>query len=437
MITSLPPSPVWAPLSPPRPRLRPRGSGTPQHRHEARLLVLRHGPSSQGRYGEVLAAAASRRAHDGGRQVRTACPLLYRYSHTHTYCSLARLSPTHPFVVGPILPPFAFSHGIFRSDDASASLPPVSSSLTHTHRMDGFCNQNADQLGSLAGLSFPTVHVGVVECASALLSPASSSLTHTRRMDGFCNQNADQLGSLAGLSFPAVYVGVVECAPDSLSSASSSLTHTRRMDGFCNQNADQLGSLAGLSFPAVYVGVVECVSVFLPPASFSLTQAKWCVGRPARRSSESGHDGGWRLRLVVLANCEAADCSIGSASARAAVPGSLAGLPLSNGGWSVGRGAVQGVVAGVCPGGHARPWRRAAGVGVGARGPSERRAAGLVQGFQLPQGQGCSPGPRTWDARGGRAVTCARGCVAWRAACGCAAATYGDLRQGGYCASGA
>ena len=34
-------------------------------------------------------------------------------------------------------------------------------------------------------------------------------------MDGFCNHNADQLGSLAGLSFPAVYVGVVECAPAS------------------------------------------------------------------------------------------------------------------------------------------------------------------------------------------------------------------------------
>ncbi len=45
--------------------------------------------------------------------------------------------------------------------------------------------------------------------------PFPSSLTHTCRMDGFCNQNADQLGSLAGLSFPAVYslyVGVVECA---------------------------------------------------------------------------------------------------------------------------------------------------------------------------------------------------------------------------------
>jgi hypothetical protein len=82
---------------------------------------------------------------------------------------------------------------------------------------------------------------------------------NSRRMDGFCNQNADQLGSLAGLSFPVVYVGIVECAPASLSSVSSSLTHTRRMDGFCNQNANQLPRrCAGLSFPVVYAGVVEC-----------------------------------------------------------------------------------------------------------------------------------------------------------------------------------
>jgi hypothetical protein len=52
----------------------------------------------------------------------------------------------------------------------------------------------------------------------------SSSLTHTRRMDGFCNQNANQLSSLAGLSFPVVYVGVVECAPASPYTYSSS-TH--------------------------------------------------------------------------------------------------------------------------------------------------------------------------------------------------------------------
>jgi hypothetical protein len=117
-------------------------------------------------YGEAPAAAASWRAHDGGRQRRTACPLLYRYSLTHTYCSLARLPPTHPFVGSP------FSNCIFRSDGAPASLPPASSSLTHTRRMDSFCNQKADQLGSLPGLSFPAVYVGVVECAPASLPPA-------------------------------------------------------------------------------------------------------------------------------------------------------------------------------------------------------------------------------------------------------------------------
>ena len=59
----------------------------------------------------------------------------------------------------------------------ASSLPPMSSSLTHAHRMDGFCNQNADQLGSLAGQSLLTVYVGVVECVSA--SPYTySSFTH-------------------------------------------------------------------------------------------------------------------------------------------------------------------------------------------------------------------------------------------------------------------
>ena len=59
----------------------------------------------------------------------------------------------------------------------ASSLPPMSSSLTHAHRMDGFCSQNADQLGSLAGPSLLTVYVGVVECAPSSLPPASSSLT--------------------------------------------------------------------------------------------------------------------------------------------------------------------------------------------------------------------------------------------------------------------
>ena len=107
-------------------------------------------------------------------------------------------------------------------------------------------------------------------------TPLGPPPSHARGMDGFCNHNADELGSLAGLYFPAVYVGVVECMPTSLPlrppppshihfllfvSARTNKRqhhHTRRMDGFCKQNANQLGCLAGLSFPAAYVGVVEC-----------------------------------------------------------------------------------------------------------------------------------------------------------------------------------
>jgi hypothetical protein len=133
----------------------------------------------------------------GGRRVPFSADTA---SHTHTArslaCPLLTLSLARPF-----------SNCIFRSNGASDSLPPATSSLTHERRMDGFCNQNADQLGSLAGLSFLTVYVGVVECAPVSLHlPVSSSLTHARRMDGFCNQNADQLGSLAGLSLLTVYV---------------------------------------------------------------------------------------------------------------------------------------------------------------------------------------------------------------------------------------
>jgi hypothetical protein len=103
-----------------------------------------------------------------------------------------------------------------------------------------------------------TVYVGVVECTPNSLPPASSSLTHARRMDGFCNQNAEHLGYLAGPSLLTVYVGVVEYTPTSLPPESSSPTHAHRMDGFCNQNAEHLGSLAGQSLLTVYVGVVEC-----------------------------------------------------------------------------------------------------------------------------------------------------------------------------------
>jgi hypothetical protein len=78
------------------------------------------------------------------------------------------------------------------SDGAPACLPPPRPPPSHMHaRMDGFCKQNADQLGSLAGISFPAVYVGVVECAPASSPPASSlpppAHMHARRMHSFCN----------------------------------------------------------------------------------------------------------------------------------------------------------------------------------------------------------------------------------------------------------
>jgi hypothetical protein len=98
-------------------------------------------------------------------------------SHTHTArslaCPLLTLSSARPF-----------SNGIFRSNGAPASLPPACSSLTHARRMDGFCNQNADQLGSLAGPSLLTLYVGVCRMR-ARLSPPRVLLPHTCTQDGW------------------------------------------------------------------------------------------------------------------------------------------------------------------------------------------------------------------------------------------------------------
>ena len=83
------------------------------------------------RYGEAQAAAASWRAHDGRRQRGTACPHLFRYHLTHTYCSLARLPPTHPFV-GVLILQRHFQV------PCRARLPPPRVLLSHTCTQDGW-----------------------------------------------------------------------------------------------------------------------------------------------------------------------------------------------------------------------------------------------------------------------------------------------------------
>jgi hypothetical protein len=89
-----------------------------------------------------------------------------------------------------------------------AAAPAASVVPSLRHKVHARYSENRSVVGHFC----LTVYVGVVECAPASLPPASSSLTHARRMDGFCNQNADQLGYLAGPSLLTVYVGVVECA---------------------------------------------------------------------------------------------------------------------------------------------------------------------------------------------------------------------------------
>jgi hypothetical protein len=117
-------------------------------RHPVLKYRVPHG-SQRGicRYGEAAAAAASWRAHDGGRQQRTACPLLYRYRLTHTYCSLARLPPTvggRRFGLQPKRRPARFSrrtifsHCRCRCSRMRARHPLPRVLLPHTCTQDGW-----------------------------------------------------------------------------------------------------------------------------------------------------------------------------------------------------------------------------------------------------------------------------------------------------------
>jgi hypothetical protein len=99
-------------------------------------------------------------------------------------------------------------------------LPPPRVLLPHTYTQDGWFLQPKHRP---AWLPRRTVFSGCIcRCSRIhvrLPPPTSSSLTHKLKIDGFYNQNTDQIGSLSGLSFLAVYVGVVEYT-------TSSPTHT-------------------------------------------------------------------------------------------------------------------------------------------------------------------------------------------------------------------
>ena len=79
---------------------------------------------------------------------------------------------------------------------------------------------------------------------------------------------------------------------------------------------------------------VELITIVSRPSGMStffgvfVTVIKMRAWGPLEQRRSAGErGGGWRLRLVAVADSGAADRSVGSDSARAAVPGSLAGLP--------------------------------------------------------------------------------------------------------------
>jgi hypothetical protein len=144
-------------------------------------------------------------------------------SHTHTARSLASplltLSSARPF-----------SNGIFRSNGAPASLSPASSSLTHARRMDGFCNQNADQLGSLAGPSLSTVYVCGVACAPASLPRVL--LPHTCTQDGWFLQPKRRPARLPRRTVPSNCICMWSSMRARLSAPRVLLPHTCTQDGW-------------------------------------------------------------------------------------------------------------------------------------------------------------------------------------------------------------
>jgi hypothetical protein len=120
----------------------------------------------------------SSRVHDGRRQRGTACPLLYRYRLTHTYCSLARLPPTHPFVGAPILQ-------LHFQVQWRARLSPPRALLPHTCTQDGWFLQSKRRPARLPRRTVPSNCICRWSSMRARLSLSRVLLPHTCTQDGW------------------------------------------------------------------------------------------------------------------------------------------------------------------------------------------------------------------------------------------------------------
>jgi hypothetical protein len=176
------------------------------------------------RYGEAPAAAASWRAHDGRRQRGTACPHLYRYRLTHTYCSLTRLPPTHPqkCVGAPILQ-------LHFQVQWRARLPPPSVLLPHTCTQDGWFLQPKRRPAWIPRRTVPSNCICKCSRMRVCLSPPIVLLPHTCTQDGWFLQPKRRQALLPRRTVPSNFICRMRAR---LSPPIVLLPHTCTQDGW-------------------------------------------------------------------------------------------------------------------------------------------------------------------------------------------------------------
>jgi hypothetical protein len=182
---------------------------------------------------------------------------------SHTYCSLARLPPTHPFVECP------FSNGIFRSNGAPASLPPASSSLTHAR---------------IVGVPILQRHFQVQW--RARLPPPRVLLPHTCTQDGWFLQPKRRPARLPRRTVPSNCICRCSRMRARLPPPRVLLPHTCTQDGWFLQPKRRPARLPRRTVPSNCICRCSRMCARLPPPCVLLphtcTQDGWFL-QPKRR----------------------------------------------------------------------------------------------------------------------------------------------------------
>jgi len=125
------------------------------------------------------------------------------------------------------------------------------------------------------------------------------------------------------LERPSVRPGMCERSPLGLPHTQNRMSGRPRVVEILLMSSPKTLRVCGPENKSEVCGLAGTVDKFSTVRNKKLRMRTW--GSPEQRRSAGERGGGWRLRLVAVADSGAADRSVGSDSARAAVPGSLAG----------------------------------------------------------------------------------------------------------------